>query len=257
MKHIVKSKFNSKSKSLILGLLIGDGTICKSKYGCQMKVHQGRGMKEYTEWKVKMMDKYGVKHGDINTIYCSTNFTNGEKRESSYVWLRNHIFYDVLRRVVYTEYGKVFSRKLLNRLTSLGLAIWYMDDGSLNFKKHTLNDGTKKIHGLFLRISCCLPKHILQTYVDYFKEVWNINFYMIHEGKKQDSYSLSCGTNEAIKFINIVKPYVNQVQCMKYKVEYDLSHRSRRPIDCTHENVEVHSITNSNEDIVQEINVIH
>lgn len=79
MKHIVKSKFNSKSKSLILGLLIGDGTICKSKYGCQMKVHQGRGMKEYTEWKVKMMDKYGVKHGDINTIYCSTNFTNGEK----------------------------------------------------------------------------------------------------------------------------------------------------------------------------------
>lgn len=254
MKHSIKSKFDSKSKSLILGLLIGDGTICKSQYSCCMKVHQGRGMKEYVGWKARMMDKYGVKHGDIKTTYAVTNFTHGEKRESYYVWLKNHMFFDVLRRVVYTKYGKVFSRKLLNRLTPLGIAIWYMDDGSLNFKKRLLKDGTKKIHGLFLRISCCLPKHILQTYVEYFKEVWDIHFYMYHEGKKEDSYSLNCGTNEAIKFINIVRPYVSQVQCMRYKIEYDLSHRLRKPIDCTHCNdVEVHDITECNENIVQNI----
>ena len=234
MKYTVKSKFDKRSKSLILGLLIGDGTICKHNNSCQMKLHHGRGMKEYIEWKVKLLDEYGIKHGKINTVYCSTNFTNSEKRESSYVWLSSHMFYNVLRRVIYTEYGKVFSRKLLNRLTPLGLAIWYMDDGSLNFKKHYLKDGSKKIHGIFLRISCCLPKTILQTYVDYFKEVWGISFYMYHEGKKQDSYSLNCGTNEAIKFINIVKPYVEQVKCLRYKVEYDLSQRARKPIDGTH-----------------------
>ena len=57
--------------------------------------------------------------------------------------------------------------------------------------------------------------------------------YLFHEGKKEDSYSLCCGTNEAIKFINIIKPYVEQVPSMKYKIEYDLSHRLRLPIDCT------------------------
>ena len=58
---------------------------------------------------------------------------------------------------------------------------------------------------------------------------------MVHEGKKKDSYSLCCGTNEAIKFINIVKDYVNEVPSMKYKIEYDLSHRLRLPIGCTPE----------------------
>ena len=42
MKHTIRSKFDNKSKSLILGLLIGDGTICKGQYGCLMKIHQGK-----------------------------------------------------------------------------------------------------------------------------------------------------------------------------------------------------------------------
>ena len=50
---------------------------------------------------------------------------------------------------------------------------------------------------------------------------------MFHEGKKEDSYSLCCGTKEGLKFIDIVKPYVEQVESMKHKIEYDLSQRTR------------------------------
>lgn len=230
-----KTKFNKDSRNFLIGLLLGDGTICKNnKTGsCMMKVHHGRNQKEYTEWKAKKMDEYAIPHSEVTEYKYATNFTNGEKRSSYVCRVNSNMFVNVLRRVVYKNGKKQFSRKLLNRVTDLGLAIWYMDDGSLNFKKHTNKDGSKVIHGLFLRISMCLPKETVQVYIDWLKEEWGLNFYMTHEGRKKDSYSLSCGTNEAIKFINIVKKYVNEIPSMKYKIEYDLSHRARLPIDCT------------------------
>lgn len=247
------TKFNKNSRNLLIAMLLGDGTICKNSKtgGCFMKLHQGRKQKEYAEWKADKLNEFGIPNSGVKEYRMKTNFTHGELWSSYVCRIKANPFINVLRRVIYKPEGKIFSRKLLNRITPLGLAIWYMDDGSLNFKKHTLVDGSKKIHGLFLRISTCLPKAILQTYIDYFKEVWDINFHMYHEGKKEDSYSLNCGTNEAIKFINIVAPYVKQVPSMRYKIEYDLSHRLRLPIDCTHNSVEMHSTQNMSEDIVR------
>ena len=93
-----------------------------------------------------------------------------------------------------------------------------MDDGALSFRK------TKdKIHGIYVRISTCSSKEENQVIIDYFKEEWNINFYQFKEGK--ETYSLCCGTKEAVKFIEIVKPYVSQIPSMTYKIHYDLSQR--------------------------------
>ena len=98
-----------------------------------------------------------------------------------------------------------------------------MDDGHINIRK--TKDGRPM--GFYIKISTCEPKQEVQTIIDFFKEQWNINFYMFHEGKKEDSYSLCCGTKEGLKFIDIVKPYVSQVPSMIHKITYDLSQRKR------------------------------
>ena len=114
------------------------------------------------------------------------------------------------------------NRKLLNRLDAKGIAIWYMDDGHINYRK---TNG--KVHGFYIKIATCIPKEELQIIIDYFKEVWDIEFYMFHEGKKENSYSLCCGTKEGLKFIELVKPYVQQVPSMFHKIQFDLSQRER------------------------------
>ena len=101
-----------------------------------------------------------------------------------------------------------------------------MDDGHINIRKN--KDGRPM--GFYIKIATCLPKSELQIIIDYFKEVWDVNFYMFHEGKKEDSFSLCCGTKEGLKVINIVKKYVLQVPSMVHKIQYDLSQR-RRPLD--------------------------
>lgn len=236
-----KTKFNKESRNLLIAILLGDGTICKSSSNTlNMKIHQGRKQKEYTEWKIKQLDECGISNSGLRIYQNKTNYTHGEKWESYACYIHSNPFIAVLRRVIYKESGKVFSRKLLNRLDKRGLAIWYMDDGNICFKRHTNKNGEKKIHGIMLRLSTCVPKNIAQIYIDYFKEEWDINFYLFHEGKKEDCYSLRCGTNEAIKFINLIKPYVDQVPSMRYKIEYDLSHRLRLPIGGTPEMEETH-----------------
>lgn len=211
----MKTKITKESRNLLIGLLIGDGTISNNNV---FKLAHSKEQKDYLEWKLKQLKDSGIRNNGLKTYISSNGYNKG--KEVYYTQLNIIPFIKVLRRVVYKPFKKLGNRKLLNRLSAREIAIWYMDDGHINYRK-TKN----RIHGFYIKIATCLPKEELQIIIDYFKEVWNIHFYMFREGKKENSYSLCCGTKEGIKFINIIKPYVEQVPSMKYKIEYDLSQR--------------------------------
>ena len=211
----MKTKFNKESRNLLIALLLGDGTISNNFV---FKIAHCDKQKDYLEWKIRQLKDSGIRNNGIKSYIKTRGFNAGVL--VYYTQLNIVPFIKVLRRVVYKDKKIIGNRKLLNRLDARGIAIWFMDDGHINIRK------TKdKIHGFYIKISTCEPKEKVQNIIDYFKEVWNINFYMIHEGRKKDSYSLCCGTKEGLKFIDIVKPYVLQVPSMKYKIQFDLSQR--------------------------------
>ena len=213
----MKSKFNKKSRNLLIGLLLGDGTISNNNV---FKIAHAESQKDYLEWKIKQLKEAGIRNNGIKSYIKTVGYNTGVP--VYYTQLNTVPFIKVLRRVVYKNKKILGNRKLLNRLDAKGIAIWYMDDGHLNIRK---NKG--RPCGFYIKISTCEPKQEVQTIIDFFKEQWNINFYMFHEGKKEDSYSLCCGTKEGLKFIDIVKPYVSQVPSMIHKITYDLSQRKR------------------------------
>lgn len=212
----MKTKFNKESRNLLIGLLLGDGTISNNFV---FKIAHCEAQKDYLEWKIKQLKEHGIRNNGIKSYIKTKGFNHGVP--VYYTQLNIVPFIKVLRRVVYKDKKIIGNRKLLNRLSPLEIAIWYMDDGHINIRRS--KDG--KIHGFYIKISTCEPKDEVQTIIDYFKEQWNINFYMFHEGKHKDSYSLCCGTKEGLKFIDLVKPYVEQVPSMKYKIQFDLSQR--------------------------------
>ena len=235
----MKTKINKESRNLLIGLLLGDGTISNNYV---FKLSHCKEQLDYLEWKVKQLNEAGLRNNGIKEYISTKGYNTGKK--VYYSQLNIIPFVKVLRRVFYKPYKKLGNRKLLNRLSAKEIAIWYMDDGYINYRK------TKGVvHGFYIKIATCLPKEELQIIIDYFKEVWNVQFYMFHEGKKENSYSLCCGTKEGIKFINIVKPYVNQVSSMKHKIEYDLSQRTRGVEQLKSEMGSI----NQDEDIVQSL----
>lgn len=212
----MKTKIIKESRNLLIALLLGDGTISNNNV---FKLSHCEEQRDYLEWKIKQLKDAGLRNNGLKEYISARGFNINKK--VYYTQLSIIPFIKVLRRVFYKPYKKLGNRKLLNRLDARGIAIWYMDDGHINYRK---TNG--KIHGFYIKIATCLPKEELQIIIDYFKDVWNIEFYMFHEGRKKDSYSLCCGTKEGIKFINIVKPYVEQVPSMAHKIQYDLSQRT-------------------------------
>ena len=214
----MKSKITKESRNLLIGMLLGDGTISNNYV---FKIAHCKEQKDYLEWKIKQLKDNGIRNNGIKSYIKTKGFNIGVP--VYYTQLNIIPFIKVLRRVVYKSKKIIGNRKLLNRLSAKEIAIWYMDDGHLNIRK----DKNGRPMGFYIKISTCEPKEEVQTIIDFFKEQWNINFYMFHEGKKEDSYSLCCGTKEGLKFIEIVKPYVSQVSSMMHKITYDLSQRKR------------------------------
>lgn len=214
----MKTKITKESRNLLIALLLGDGTICNNNV---FKLAHCEAQKEYLEWKIKQLNQHALRNSGIKS-YIKTKGYNINV-PVYYIQLNIIPFIKVLRRVCYKHKKIIGNRKLLNRLDKRGLAIWYMDDGHLNIRK----DKEGRPMGFYIKISTCEPKHEVQVIIDYFKEIWEINFYMVHEGRKEDSYSLCCGTKEGLKFISLVKPYIEQVPSMLYKIQYDLSQRKR------------------------------
>ena len=212
----MKTKITKEARNLLIALLLGDGTISNNNV---FKLSHCEKQRDYLEWKIEQLKNAGLRNNGLKEYISVKGYNIGKK--VYYTQLNIVPFIKVLRRVFYKPYKKLGNRKLLNRLDAKGIAIWYMDDGHINYRK---TNG--KVHGFYIKIATCIPKEELQIIIDYFKEVWDIEFYMFHEGKKENSYSLCCGTKEGIKFINIVKPYVEQVPSMIHKIQYDLSQRT-------------------------------
>lgn len=213
--YCMKTKINKKSRNLLIGLLLGDGTISNNYV---FKLSHCEQQRDYLEWKIKLLSDNGIKTNGIKEYISTCGYNSGKK--VLYTQLSIIPFIKVLRRIFYKPKKILGNRKLLNRLSAQEIAIWYMDDGCINIRK-----SKNKIHGFYIRIATCLPEKELQIIIDYFKEVWNISFYKISEGKR--TYSLCCGTKEGVKFINIIKSYVQQVPSMLHKIQYNLSQRTK------------------------------
>lgn len=213
MARKIQKSLSKKQKKLLIALLIGDGTI-SSNY--VFKLSHSIEQKEYLEWKVSLLNKFGIKNNNIKEYTSSCGYNYGKRVLYSQMSLHSTI--KALRRSIYIP-KKTITRRLLNWLDELGLAIWYMDDGFININE------SKQRHGSIqrnIRISTCVDEQTCNMMIDYFKERWGIEFRPFLE--KSKLYSLATRTNnDTDKFIEIIKPYAEQVPSLLYKIRKSLT----------------------------------
>lgn len=195
-------KITNEVKKLLLYMSIGDGYIHNKKG--YFSVRHCVAQKGYLEWKVSLLKGSGVYTKDMYPV-DNNGYGGFEFRTSSLAFLK------LYRNILYPNGSKVIHNiKLLRKLTPLGLAIWYMDDGCLSQKKRC-----GVVHANELILNTYLEKDQNQVIIDYFKDSWDISF---NQYKSKGKYRLACGTKEARRFLKIVEPYVSQVPCMLYKL---------------------------------------
>lgn len=207
MARKITKKLSKEQKSLLIGLLLGDGTI-SSNY--VFKLSHSESQREFLEWKVRLLNEFGFKNNGIKEYISTCGYNIGKKVLYSQMSLNPTI--KALRRTVYVP-KKTITRKLLNWLNPLGLAIWYMDDGCVNV--NTSNQRASIQHTI--KFATCVDEETVQIIIDYFLEVWDIKFRPFKEGKGTFSIA-SSSENDFKKFVQIVRPYIEQVPSLLYKI---------------------------------------
>lgn len=200
-------KLSKEQKRLLIGMLIGDGTI--TNHPDYKITHSGK-QEEYLKWKISLLDKYKLLHGGLKEYTQKSGFGLGNR--VIYVRLKTNSTIKALHRSVYIP-NKTITRNLLNWLSPQEIAIWYMDDGHININTSKQRSNIQHIN----KIATCVSKETVTIIINYFKEVWNINFRPFPEGP--NTYSIATRTEEDCKKFNtLIYPYISQVPSFLYKI---------------------------------------
>ena len=207
MSRKIKKKLSKEQKSLLIGLLIGDGTISSNFV---FKLSHSVEQREYLEWKIKLLDKFQIKNNGIKEYISTCGYNIGKGVLYSQMSVIPTI--KALRRTVYIP-KKTITRKLLNWLTPLEIAIWYMDDGHINVNTSKQRSSIQHT----IKIATCVDESTVEVIIQYFLDIWNIKFRKFPEGK--NTFSIASSSEEDYsKFVNLIKPFVEQVPSMLYKI---------------------------------------
>lgn len=200
---------NQIERNIIVGSLLGDGSL--SIYGrsinARYREHGCEKQDGYRNWKAQMLKNLDFKFSD--------------KGKHGSVYSPSREEFTKLYHLFYIDGIKTLTKENIALLNHpIGLACLYMDDGTL------VMDTSRKKNSIytFPRISICTlsfseqENHIL---ADQIKAVSGIQFKLKkHPDGKNCLLELN-KAKEIVKFIEIVKPYANQIDCMKYKIDLE------------------------------------
>lgn len=202
-------------RSFIIGSYLGDGTIPKSRSknsNCYLQIQHSEKQFEYLKWKSELLGDFGkepilVKRTLKNKPYTYAMLTT-----------KVHPFCTRLRKLYVGDQiqKKTINNSVISYLDELGLAIWYMDDGNLSYRKKKRKDGStyKYIGGVKL-CTCSFSIDECNLLIDLLKRKWNLESKIyLTKGKYPIIWLNSTNTK---KFIKIIEQFVPD--CMKYKID--------------------------------------
>ena len=191
---------SKRQKEILIGLILGDGHLEKlyTPILGRLKVEHSYKQKDYVDW---LYDEFRNWVGSKP----KTRKVNvwGRLRKNYRFSTYGHRILGKFQERFYERKKKIVPNDLEKDITPLGLAIWYMDDGSIKSRKHK---------GLFLN-----TQGFEEDDVKRLQDVLKIKFGIKSTTKKdKNGKQIYLGGKSGEKFIALIKPYI--ISSMNYKI---------------------------------------
>jgi len=191
-------------KGAIIGTLLGDACIPSKGKEKYLTVTHRSADREYLEEKAKLL-------GYLNKVKVTEGISRLNGKEYPYVNARtlSHPFYTHLHEHMYHDGRKTVDEHVLKCLSPLGLALWYLDDGTLAGEQGWRNPYICSHHfnkvenELLCRM---VHKNFGVTFRTIRKHANDKNYYWMRLRRKDRD-----------KFFDIIRPYVPL--CMMRKID--------------------------------------
>ena len=199
-------KLNAIQKEILVGTLLGDATIAKTKrVAVNVKFEQKLANKEYINHLYEIFEPY------VGTPPKVRNITGGGAKNRQSIWFRTyrHIDFKFYYDLFYiknnsTDLRKKRVPKLIHKfLTARALAYWFMDDGSYYYNKSKKTQ--QKVYYLNTQSYCYEDIKIL-------KKALKLNFnFDTNIYKDRTYYLLYIQPQSKDDFINLIKSFLIEI----------------------------------------------
>lgn len=207
------------SLQIITPMLLGDGYSYGKREKCLEFCHHPR-YEDYAMWKKALLQRYVHPNTSSGIRKHTAGGYSGQSKTQ--VWVRtpaHHRITSAYKRM-YLDGRKQISKDILSKLTDLGLAIWFMDDGNVLWKKRTKSGNparAPRIRQVQLNTHS-FSREENEMIAEYLADVYELQF-RVYEDKRNGKWFLRMGQKDQVeRFLSIVSPYVMQVPSMRYKV---------------------------------------
>ena len=214
-------------EELIYGLLMGDGYLSPVKNSQNSRFFFAQSLKhrEYVDFVRSLVEKFWKTKTFVRRVRCGFN----SKTYIQYGFrTKVHPFFTHLRKKVFYPYGrKRINQRILSKITPLGLALWYMDDGTLRYQKS--RRGQKRTLKGDRKFLLCTGGYTLKEnrlIQDWFQKKWGIRW-KIRYFRYHQPY-LIAGVKEGLKFIKLIKPFI--IPSMYYKIDLKYQMLNKSPL---------------------------
>lgn len=190
------SPLTYEEEQILIGGLLGDLYLGIPKKGVNASgsfAHTTEKQKEYCWWKYEKLKRFCRKPFDT---YQDDKRT-GKRYYKTYCDIYTNPLLNYYHSQFYPLKEKIVSKKLLYKLDGLGLATWYMDDGT-------------KCGNAYRLCTNSFNKDSLKLIVDFFKENFNINCTISSDN------TIYIPAKETPAFKELIEPFI--IESMKYKL---------------------------------------
>lgn len=190
--------FTQFQKDVAVGSLLGDAYLRPSGNSFSLSFTHGEKQKAYLEWKLSVFDNFVA----TKDFYKSTREFRGNAPTYTFSTI-NHPYLKELHDLCYPDGVKRVTWDWLDLLSPLSLAVWYMDDGSLN-----------KRYGTVVLCTNCFSLDEHATLIDFFVSRFGIEPKV--EPRRNGQVCLRINASQSKAFRDIVAPHIPD--CMAYKL---------------------------------------
>jgi hypothetical protein len=206
-----KSRSAVEIRGALLGTLLGDSTVTtRGEFSCEQITESLIDYKRNILNQISGVSTY--KHSrDRGNTQVFDNKVYG--RKVSYVVQTNqHAYFSKLRNRLYFTEGKQVSYSVLEDLTDEGIALWFMDDGYLDFKKSNSTRNLRICTDSFDEISI---KNIQRYFLEYYDIETKVYMHNAGHGRKPGP-RISFNAENSQKLICMMYKYF--IPDMLYKI---------------------------------------
>lgn len=204
-------------EQVLLGSLFGDGGLRKQSKGKNIEFRETHSIKQkdYLLWKKALLSQ---------TFIITSYFYSLKDKRNGHIYkgLEIRSCVNPLLTNYYSNFypkgKKLISLEMLNKLKPLGLAVWYMDDGSYEKKGNNAIIASNKQN--------------IEIIQRWFKEIQGIGGF-IYKSRTSNSATIRFNVKDTKKLFRIIHSYIHP--SMKYKIkrtreEYLIIKKKRREI---------------------------